>query len=128
MCYTNDGQKIEFSISSLGFGYVVTNNTTISKKCTRIEKNIENGIGLKIGLPKSEVIALLGEPSVIEEDSMSYTYWVQEVPTQEAQDKLRSTHKLPSDYELWLDIYSQVNIGFNNGIIDKFSVHTTETY
>jgi hypothetical protein len=128
LCYTNDNQKIEFSISSLGFGYEITKNIATSKECASIAKKIENGIGLKVGLKKSEVLMLLGKPSVIKENSISYIYWVQEVPAQEAQDRLRRVHKLPSNFDLLLDVYSQVNIGFKNNVIDKFSVHTTETY
>jgi hypothetical protein len=128
LCYANDDQNIEFSVSSLGFGYKVARSTAISQKCTRIGKSIENDAGLKIGLLKSEVLELLGNPTEIKENSISYTYWVQETPAQEIQNQLRKTHKLPSDLELWLDIYSQVNIGFSDNIIDEFSIHTTETY
>jgi hypothetical protein len=128
LCYANDDQKIEFLVSSFGFGYKVARDTAISKKCSRIEKIIENDTGIKIGLSKSVVLAILGKPTEIKENSISYTYWVQEVPAQEIQNKLRKTHQLPSDLELWLDIYSQVNIGFSGNIIDKFSIHTTETY
>jgi len=128
VCYINNKQKIEFSISSLGFGYGVTERYENSTECSHSNRNIENGIGLKIGMKKAKVVALLGKPSDIRENGISYIYWIQEVPAQETQDKLRSAHDMPSNYELWLDVYSHISINFKNNLVVQFGVHTTETY
>ena len=128
LCYINNKQAIEFTISSLGFGYKVTNELNRALKCKELTNDIVNDYGLKVGIKKSTAINLLGKPSETEGLTISYTYWVQEKPSEESLNKLRNTHAIPDSVEIWLDVYSHLRITFKNGVIDSFSVFTTETY
>ena len=128
ICYVNGSYMVEFSISSLGFGYDVTQVDQRPPKCGATTEPIKNGLGIKVGMSKSDVALLIGMPSKTRENGASYTYWVQELPSKKTQDALRLAHKIPSSESLWLDVYSNLSVSFKNGSVSQFSVHTTETY
>ena len=128
VCYKNKNQKIEFTISSLGFGYQVFNKHEQASKCGIVTSHFENGFGLKIGVNKSKILSLLGKPTEIREENFIYVYWLQKKPNEETEINLRTTHKISPKIEIWTDIYSIINITFKNNMVNKFSVNTTETY
>jgi hypothetical protein len=123
ICYVNGVDMIEFTISSLGFGYEVSHTEKPNPKCTVIADPIENRLGMKVGMSKQDVIRLLGKPSETKKDGVSYTYWIQELPDQSTQATLP-----PEVVGLWLDTYSYINILFKNNMLTEFSLYTTETY
>lgn len=128
ICYRNNNEKIEFSLSSLGFGYSVTNQLSTISNCSLITGTIENGLGLKIGMDKSRVLDLLGVASESNDSSLLYSYWIQQKGTQEEQAILRRKHNMPDTMTLWLDVTSFVSISFKNDTVSEFSVYTTETF
>jgi len=128
ICYKNNKNTIKLSVSSLGYGYKVSTLNESSKKCGFINKSFENNAGLKIGLSKQKILSLLGKPSKTIGNTDTYIYWVQEKPKQEIERKLRKTHAMPPEMELWLDKYSSITVKYKNNLIVEFSVNTTETY
>lgn len=128
ICYVNGSSMVEFTISSLGFGYEVRKVVQPASRCGETSESIESGIGIKLGMSRSDVLLILGAPSKTQENNFSYTYWVQEIPDKKTQKNLRAAHEIPSSEALWLDVYSRLNISFVNGQVGQFSVHTTETY
>jgi len=129
LCYITKKQKIEFTISSLGFGYEVERiGNEDTSRCKHIQSSLKSGAGLKVGLEKSTVLELLGKPSKKSENSASYIYWVQEKPGKEIEERLRAAHEIPDSQGLWLDVYTGIRILYINNVVEKFSVHTTETY
>lgn len=128
ICYISGPYSVDFTISSLGFGYEVAPVDTTSAKCGTTTEPVVNGMGLEIGMSQADVIFALGEPSQTQDDSVSYTYWVQELPSERAQDALRAAHDIPSNESLWLDVYSNIRVSFESGRVSQFSVNTTKTY
>lgn len=128
ICYKNEKNKIKFTVSSLGYGYKVSALNNNNQKCSLVSKLFKNNAGLKIGLSKAKVLSLLGNPSKSTSSTGTYIYWIQEKPKLEIERKLRKTHAMPLDFELWLDKYSVLNIKYKNNLIVEFSVNTTETY
>lgn len=128
ICYANGAHMVEFAISSMGFGYEVTQADEPAENCSETTEPMENGLGMRVGMSRSELIKLLGEPGQAREDGVSYTYWVQQRPEQDVQDALRAAHQIPATQELWLDVYSTISIGLEHDRVIQFSVFTTETY
>ncbi|MCF6189592.1 MAG: hypothetical protein L3J51_03865 [Cocleimonas sp.] len=129
LCYVGNNQKIEFMISSLGYGYEVKKITKSPKKCGVLDKKFRNEAGLEIGIKKSDVLKLLGKPSSETNNEIHYKFWIQEQPSKEEdKQKLRDLHKITDNLDMWFDIISGINIEFEKGIVSKFSIYTSETY
>lgn len=128
ICYKNKTEVIEFSVSGFGVGYKISHNQRERTNCSFLNSNFINGYGLKIGLTKTEVLSLLGKPSETDKNSISYSYWIQEKPSKEVEDNLRSTNNLSDDRILWADICSFIYIEIENGFVSQFNISTTETY
>lgn len=128
VCYKNKNEKLEFTISSLGFGYTVSLREPELNKCKEIDKEFRNKGGLQLGLSKLEVISLAGEPSKRSDNRFTYIFWVQEKQKNRVEDRLRSVDKIPKSEEMWLDVYSVIDIEFKGELVSRFSVRTTETY
>ncbi len=128
VCYKNKTNKIEFLVSSLGYGYEVIPINGKTLKCSSINKVIVNDAGIKIGTNKSKILATLGKPSKVKGSNVVYVYWIQTTISKEAEDRMRKVHSIPVENEIWLDKYSVINIKFKNNLVNKFSVNTTETF
>lgn len=128
ICYKNKAEVIEFSVSGFGPGYKVRKNKKDKSNCSNLNRDFKNGYGLRLGLTRSEVLSLLGKPSRIDETSISYSYWIQEKPSKEVEDRLKTAHNLPDNYILWADISSFIYIKMENGFVSQYSISTTETY
>lgn len=128
VCYKNKSEKLEFTVSSLGYGYTVSQYDSGPNKCSELEREFINNAGLKVGLTKSEVISLAGDPSKKTDSRFTYIFWVQEKPENEVEERLRKVHKIPVSEEIWLDVYSVIDVEFKGGLVRMYSVHTTETY
>lgn len=128
LCYANNHHQIEFAISSLGYGYKIMHKSKAPSKCTVISADIANGYGLKIGMKKSQIINLLGTPSKVQDTKLSYFYWVQEKPSAKKLNQLHSNTTDSDLKDMWLDVYSHLEITFKNDVVDSFSVFTTNTY
>lgn len=128
ICYVSGGYRVDFTLSSLGFGYDVRTDDKPSPKCGTTNEPVVNGMGLEIGMSKADVMLVLGEPSQTQGNRVSYTYWVQERPSEETQDALSSVRNIPQSEPVWLDVYSTISVSFDSGVVSQFSVNTTETY
>jgi hypothetical protein len=128
MCYLTSQGTVDFIKSSLGYGYEVSKNQVDISKCGNALVKLTNGAGLELGMPKSEVINILGEPSKSTDGSLIYTYWVQEVPDDEEQARVRRISGWTDSEEVWRDIYSTVTVKLKDGIVDGFGVYTSESY
>jgi spore coat protein CotF len=53
-------------------------------------------------------------------------YWVQEKPTAEVVENLKKRHGVEG--ELWLDVYSGVQLTFKKNQLKEYSIATTETF
>ncbi len=128
ICYKNKTHKIEFLISSLGYGYEVIPLKNKAQKCRLIDKVIVNDAGIKIGTNKSKILAMLGKPSKVQDSNVLYIYWIQTKISKEAEDEMRKIHSIPAENEIWLDKYSVINIKYKNNLVSQFSVNTTKTF
>jgi hypothetical protein len=128
VCYKSKNEKLEFTVSSFGYGYTVSSNSSKLGKCKELNKEFINGAGLKLRLSKSEVLSLAGDPSKKEKNRFTYIFWVQEKPKQEVEEGLRTAHEIPKSEEIWLDVYSVIDVYFVGGLVQKYSVSTTKTY
>lgn len=128
LCYLSGPDRVEFSVSNLGFGYEVTTAGQAGPSCRTTSEPATNGLGLKIGLYKAEVISILGAPSDTQGKTLFYTYWVQEQLSQQDQVAFKAAHHLPGDKSVWVDVYSTISVSFEDDRVSRFSVNTTETY
>ena len=82
LCYVSGSQKVDFMVSTLGFGYEVTSVDKRSPPCATTAEPVASGTGLEIGMSQAEATTiledLLGEPGQIRDNTFFYTYWVQE--------------------------------------------------
>jgi len=126
ICYSNQTDIIEFTQSSLGYHYRVLKISNYPRRCPILDRPFINDKRLKLGLSQSEVIQRLGKPSSTKDSNIEYTYWIQEKPSQEIIKMIKGKHNV--DYEVWLDVYSGIQLIFDAGKLIQYSISTTETY
>lgn len=128
ICYKSKSEVIEFSVSGFGPSYEVRKNINDGSNCGSLNRDLKNGYGLRLGLSEAEVLSLLGKPSKADEVSISYSYWIQQKPSKEVENRLKAAHGMPDDYVLWADISSFIYIKIENGFVSQYNISTTETY
>jgi hypothetical protein len=126
ICYRNNSEVIEFVISSLGYRYRVMQAPEYSIKCPYLDEPFINDMKLRIGMSKESVTKLLGKPTSKSNEKLEYMYWVQEKPTAEVVENLKKRHGVEG--ELWLDVYSGVQLTFKKNQLKEYSIATTETF
>lgn len=128
LCYLSGPYRVEFSVSNLGFGYEVTTADQAWPQCGTAAEPAVNGLGIKMGMRKADVLSILGKPSERQDKTLFYTYWVQEQLSQEDSTAFRAAHNIPRDEAVWFDVYSTISVSFENDRVSRFSVNTAETY
>lgn len=128
LCYLAGPHRVEFTVSNLGFGYEVTVVDEPWPECGTTSTPAVNGIGLKVGMGRAEVVSALGSPSETQDETLFYTYWVQEQLSQQDQVAFKAAHNLPGDESVWVDVYSTISVGLEDEKVVWFSINTTKTY
>lgn len=136
-CYVSrDGNFLEFFVSSTSIGYAVSKvlgHEVRAENCKLIDvsdSDLVNGAGLRIGLSRQEIHALLGSASRQTADAKEYRYifWVQEQADVATSNRIRQADQLPPDHEIWLNLYSVIKVLFENDIVVGFEIDKSDAF
>jgi hypothetical protein len=142
ICYASsgtDGIGVFFESGSSGAwtkldGFrVVSGGTRIvchlqcRRPATAFGKNIQTGGGLKLGLNREEVIALLGPPAKLNGDQLTFESWSKRPMTKSEVEKAVETFKESVKSPYW-DVHDVVEVTLSDSKVAEFAVHHTVTY
>ena len=129
VCYVGpSGARLVFETTAVGFGYSAygpTEKPEASLECVesiKVEPEVPNSAGLRLGLKESEIQDLLGEPSRHRDDGVDYFFWLQVA----APEGKQRDPNLPESVR-WFDIYSGIGLRLNAGRVVFYTIFTTET-
>lgn len=128
VCYQNAEQQLSYGVTVVGYGYEVTAKDD-ALKCGTIGHEIINGMGVKLGLSRLDILAMLGSPSEVDGDIHSYIYYVQEKADPELASQFRTADPMiPMDEDIWLDVKSILRVYYEDGQVVRFRVQTSITH
>jgi hypothetical protein len=107
-----------------------------NEKCfatKNVSSKSSTGSGLILGLAPSEVIAILGEPSVHRKDELSYYLHTRKKTSHADLKRLRQEHREMSDKEFggnygFYDLSAEIVLKFKNSKLAYLAVSKIETY
>jgi len=97
------------------------------KNTTAFSSDIQTGGGLRLGLSKSESVVLLGPPSKISGNRLTFEWWSKRPMTKAEIDKEAQTFKAPVTSPYW-DVHDTIEVTLSNSKVAEFEVHHTVTY
>jgi hypothetical protein len=141
ICYVSAGPiktRIFFESGSSGGwsrldGFrVVSENVTpacrLQCKSTNVfSGDVQTNGGLKLGLTKAELVALLGAPSKVSGDRLTFEWWSKKPMTKAEIDQETRAFKEPVTSPYW-DVHDTVEVTLGDSKVAEFGVHHTVTY
>lgn len=83
--------------------------------------------GLKLRLTKADLLALLGTPSKVSGDRLTFQWWSKRPMTKAEIDRETQTFKAPVTSPYW-DVHDVINVVLRDSKIVEFEVQRTVTY
>lgn len=140
ICYVSEGPirvKVFFESGSSGgwsrldgFKVVSEGVPTCHLQCkstTAFSGDVQTSGGLKLGLTKTEVVALLGAPSKASGNRFTFEWWSKRPMTKAEIEKETQTFKAPVTSPYW-DVHDTIEVMLNDSKVAEFEVHRTVTY
>lgn len=90
-------------------------------------RDVETPGGLRLGLTKTELIALLGSPAEVRGNRLTFEWWSKSAMTKAEIDDLTKTFKAPVTSPYW-DVHDTINVKLSGSQIVDFEVQETATY
>lgn len=97
------------------------------KTSAAFESGVQTGGGLKLGLTKTELVALLGSPSKVSGNRLTFEWWSKRPMTQVEIDQESQTFKAPVTRPYW-DVHDVINVVLGESKVVDFEVQRTVTY
>jgi hypothetical protein len=97
------------------------------KSTTAFGGDIQTSGGMKLGLTKAELIALLGPPRKVSGNRLTFEWWSKRPMTKAEIDQETQTFKAPVTSPYW-DVQDRVEVTLNDSKVSEFEVHHTVTY
>jgi hypothetical protein len=115
-----------------GFRVVAGNRSTSPcqiqyKGSAAFGSSVQTGGGLKLGLTKTELVALLGSPSKVSENQLTFEWWSKRPMTKAEIDQETQTFKAPVTRPYW-DVHDTINVVLSESKVADFEVQCTVTY
>jgi hypothetical protein len=115
-----------------GFRVVARNRSTSPcqiqyKPSASFDSDVQAGGGLKLGLAKAELLALLGSPSKVRGNRITFEWWSKRPMTKAEIDQETQTFKAPVTRPYW-DVHDIINVVLSDSKVVKFEVQRTVTY
>jgi hypothetical protein len=88
---------------------------------------VQTSGGLKLGLTKAEVVALLGSPSKVSGNRLTFEWWSKRPMTKAEIDQETQTFKSPVTSPYW-DVHDVMNAVLSEAKVVDFEVQRTVTY
>ncbi len=83
--------------------------------------------GLKLGLTKAALLALLGSPSKVSGNRITFEWWSKRPMTKAEIDQETKTFKAPVTRPYW-DVHDMINVALSDSKVVDFEVQRTVTY
>jgi hypothetical protein len=91
------------------------------------DRDARTGGGLKLGLSKAELLALLGSPSRVDGNRFTFEWWSKRPMTKAEIDHQTQTFKAPVTRPYW-DVGDVINVVLDDSKVVDFEVLRTVTY
>jgi hypothetical protein len=91
------------------------------------DSEVKTGGGLKLGLTKAELRALLGSPSKVSGSQLTFEWWSKRSMTKAEIDQETQTFKAPVTRPYW-DVHDVISVVLNDSKVVDFEVQRTATY
>jgi hypothetical protein len=141
ICYVSEGPEKTKILFEAGFsggwsrldGFKVVSGSLAQachlqcKATTAFRDDIQTSGGLKLGLTRGELIALLGPPSKATGTRLTFEWWSKRPMTKAEIDKQAQTFKAPVTSPYW-DVHDIIEVTLSNSKVAEFEVHHTVTY
>lgn len=89
--------------------------------------DVQTAGGLKLGLTKAALLALLGSPSKVSGNRLTFEWWSKRPMTKAEIDQETQTFKAPVTRPYW-DVHDVINVVLNDSKVADFEVQRTVTY
>jgi hypothetical protein len=115
-----------------GFRVVAGNRSTSPcqiqfKPTAAFDSGLQTGGGLKLGLTKAELLALLGSPRKVSGNRITFEWWSKRPMTKAEIDQETKTFKAPVTRPYW-DVHDVINVALSDSKVVDFEVQRTVTY
>jgi hypothetical protein len=97
------------------------------KTSTTFGSRVQTGGGLKLGLTKTELAALLDSPGKVSGNRLTFERWSKRPMTKTEIDQETQTFKAPVTRPFW-DVHDTINVVLSESKIAEFEVRRTVTY
>lgn len=136
---TSDKTKVLFESNRFdppfelsGFRVVAANRSTAPcqiqfKPSAVFDSDVQTGGGLKLGLTRAELLVLLGSPSRVSGNRLTFEWWSKRSMTKAEIDQETKTFKAPVTRPYW-DIHDLINVVLSDSRVVDFEVQRTVTY
>jgi hypothetical protein len=136
---TSDKNKVLFESNRFdppfelsGFRVVAGSRSTAPcqiqyKPSAAFDGDVETAGGLKLGLTKAELLALLGSPSKVSGNRITFKWWWKRPMTKAEIDQETKTFKAPVTKPYW-DVHDVINVVLSDAKVVDFEVQRTVTY
>lgn len=141
VCYiSDDSNKIRVLFESGSSGgwsrldgfRVISGNLPVKcqlqcKVTTAFGKSIQTSGGLRFGLSRDEVITLLGPPTKVNGNRLTFEFWSKRPMTKSEVEKEVEAFKSPVTSPYW-DVHDVFEVTLKDSKVSEFEVHHTVTY
>ena len=115
-----------------GFRVVAGNRSTSPcqiqyKTSAAFGSAVQTSGGLKLGLTRAELVALLGSPSKVSGNRLTFEWWSKRQMTKAEIDRETQTFKAPVTSPYW-DVHDVINAVLSEAKVGDFEVQRTVTY
>jgi hypothetical protein len=97
------------------------------KPTAAFDGDVQTDGGLKLGLTKAALLALLGSPSRVGDNRLTFEWWSKRPMTKAEIDQETRTFKAPVTRPHW-DVHDVINVVLNDSKVADFEVQRTVTY
>jgi hypothetical protein len=97
------------------------------KPTAAFDDDVETAGGLKLGLTKAELLALLGSPSKVSGNRITFEWWSKRPMNKAEIDRETKTFKAPVTRPYW-DVHDVINVILSGAKVVDFEVRRTVTY
>lgn len=97
------------------------------KPTAAFDGDVETAGGLKLGLTKAALLALLGPPRKVSGNRLAFEWWSKRPMTKAEIDQETKTFKAPVTRPYW-DVHDVINVALSDSRVVDFEVRRTVTY
>lgn len=97
------------------------------KPSAAFDTDVQTAGGLKLGLSKAELLALLGSPTKVSANRLTFERWSKRPMTKAEIDRETKTFKAPVTRPYW-DVHDVISVSLSNSKVVEFELQRTVTY